>query len=29
LVFSFNAPTRNREEWQETARKIMTSIKFK
>jgi hypothetical protein len=29
LVFSFNAPTRNRQEWQETARKIMTSIKFK
>ena len=29
LVFSFNAPARNRQEWQETARKIMTSIKVK
>lgn len=29
LVFSFSTPARKREEWQETAGKIMTSIKFK
>ena len=29
LVFSFHCPRRNREEWQETAGKIMSSIKIK
>ncbi|MFZ2907185.1 MAG: hypothetical protein WAZ98_13355 [Cyclobacteriaceae bacterium] len=29
LVFSFNCPRRMREEWQETARKMMKSVKVK
>jgi hypothetical protein len=29
LVFSFNCPRREKEEWQETARKMMSSIKVK
>ena len=29
LVFSFNCPTRQQQDWQETARKMMTSIRVK
>ena len=29
LVFSFNCPRRDKEEWQETARRMMTSVKIK